>query len=79
MVSECDIEKIVDRAVDRTLAKVGIFVDDPQEMQGMMHFLNTQYKSNMQLKSDFRRSMLSVMSPPIAIAVWEGIKHALYM
>lgn len=76
-VSEHDIEQIVDRAVDRTLTKVGIFVNDPKEMQGMMHYLNQQYRGNVQFKSDLRRNIVSVLMPPFAIVLWESVKRSL--
>ena len=76
-LSEQEIENIVEKSVNKTLTRVGLFTDNPQEMQGMMYYLRTQYEGNKKMKSDIRARVATWSIPIVFLTLWEGIKHTI--
>lgn len=76
-IDDAHIEQIVEKTVNKTLTRVGLFVDDPREMQGMMYYLRSQYNGSTKNQEVIRHTFLSFSVPALMIALWEGAKRAL--
>lgn len=74
MLDEEVIRKIVKEAVHETLSGLGFNMKDIHEAQADLLYLNNLRRSNEEIRSKIKTSLITVLVPTILYIAWETLK-----